>query len=105
MVINKGLRIRIYGLVAAVLGSLTLQIVFLGLTALWNPEEEAYAVVTLVVFVGAFCCATAGEGILVIKPISDALDAGGNCCRFPRDGGGARRSVADAGGRGGGTSV
>ncbi|KHN19537.1 hypothetical protein glysoja_027794 [Glycine soja] len=24
--------------------------------------------------------ATAGEGILVIKPISDALDAGGNCC-------------------------
>ncbi|XP_028790706.1 uncharacterized protein LOC114746641 [Neltuma alba] len=97
LVINKGLRIRIYGLAFAVLGSLTVQIVFLGVMALWNPDEDLYSVATLVVFLSALCSATAGEGILVIKPISDALDAGGKCCQIPSEGGQSRRSTAGVG--------
>ncbi|XP_027337123.1 uncharacterized protein LOC113850778 [Abrus precatorius] len=80
LVINKGLRARIYGLTITVLVGLPLQIVSLGFTVLWNPRQELYSVFSLLVFLGAFCCATVGEGILVIKPISDALDAGGSCC-------------------------
>ncbi|XP_058753013.1 uncharacterized protein LOC131626200 [Vicia villosa] len=82
LVINKGLRIRIYGLASVVLVALPLQVVALAFTVLWNPEDDIYGVVSLVVFLTAFCCAVTGEGILVIKPISDALDAGGHSCRL-----------------------
>ncbi|KAK7319810.1 hypothetical protein RJT34_04537 [Clitoria ternatea] len=80
LAINKGLRGRIYGLVSVVLVALPLQVVSLGFTMLWDPREEVYGIISLLVFLGAFCCATIGEGILVIKPISDALDAGGGAC-------------------------
>ncbi|KAG5036072.1 hypothetical protein AAZX31_04G212100 [Glycine max] len=80
LVINKGLRVRIYVLASIVLVAIPLQIVSLGFSVLWSPHQEVYGVVSLVGFLAAFGCATAGEGILVIKPISDALDAGGNCC-------------------------
>ncbi|KAK7350956.1 hypothetical protein VNO77_10042 [Canavalia gladiata] len=80
LVINKGLRVRIYALASAVLLALPLQVMSLGFTVLWSPNEEVYAVVSLIVFLSAFCCAVTGEGILVIKPISDALHAGGQCC-------------------------
>ncbi|KAK2390812.1 plasminogen activator inhibitor [Trifolium repens] len=80
LVINKNLRIRIYALGSVVLVALPLQVVSLAFTVIWTPEDEIYGVASLVVFLGAFCCAVTGEGILVIKPISDALDAGGNCC-------------------------
>ncbi|KAK7362702.1 hypothetical protein VNO77_04822 [Canavalia gladiata] len=83
LAINKGLRVRIYVLASAVLIALPLQVISLGFTALWSLHEEVYNIVSLMVFLGAFCCAAIGEGILVIKPISDALDAGGFCC--PRD--------------------
>ncbi|CAL5204116.1 unnamed protein product [Lathyrus oleraceus] len=82
LVINKGLRIRIYGLGSVVLVALPLQASALAFTVLWNPEDGIYGVVSLVVFLGAFCCAVTGEGILVIKPISDALEAGGHSCRW-----------------------
>lgn len=95
--INKGLRIRIYGLAFAILGSLMLQIVFLGVTVMWSPDDDSYFVVTLMVFLSAFCSATVGEGILVIKPISDALDAGGKCRPITRDGGQSGRSTVEAG--------
>ena len=80
LVINKGLRIRIYALASVVLVALPLEVVSLAFTVLWSPNDEVYAVVSLLIFLGAFCCAVTGEGILVIKPISDALDAGGNGC-------------------------
>ena len=86
LVINKGLRTRIYGLAFGVLISLPLQILFLGLTELCNPDEEAYGVVALGIFMGAFCCAAVGQGVLVIKPVSDALDAGGDRCRWSSGG-------------------
>ncbi|TKY74040.1 hypothetical protein E2542_SST02799 [Spatholobus suberectus] len=82
LVINKGLRVRIYVLASTVLVALPLQVVSLGFSVLWSPREELHGVVSLVGFLSAFCCATTGEGILVIKPISDALDAGGNCCSW-----------------------
>ncbi|KAK7410750.1 hypothetical protein VNO78_01801 [Psophocarpus tetragonolobus] len=76
LVINKGLRVRIYLLASIVLFALPLQIVSLGFTVLWSPHQELYALVSFLSFLAAFSCATTGEGILVIKPISDALDAG-----------------------------
>ncbi|KAL2339566.1 hypothetical protein Fmac_007506 [Flemingia macrophylla] len=80
LVINKGLRLRIYALSAVMLLALPLQVVALGFTVLWSPQEKLYGVVSFVGFLSALCCAITGEGILVIKPISDALDAGGNSC-------------------------
>lgn len=86
LVINKGLRVRICALAVVVLVGIPMQVVALGFTALWTPKDEVYGVVSLAVFLGAFCCAVTGEGILVIKPISDALAAGGNSCKWvPRE--------------------
>ncbi|KAI4307049.1 hypothetical protein L6164_030279 [Bauhinia variegata] len=84
LVINKGLRRRIHELSLTILIALLLQIVSLMLTNFWDPDEVAYGVASLVAFLGAFACAAAGQGIMVIKPISDALDAGGSCCRWSR---------------------
>ncbi|MED6153232.1 hypothetical protein PIB30_099817 [Stylosanthes scabra] len=78
LVINKGLRLRIYGLSIALLFALPIQVVALGFTAVWTPESQLYGVSSLVVFLGAFVCAVTGEGFMVIKPISDALEAGTN---------------------------
>ncbi|KGN53609.1 hypothetical protein Csa_014834 [Cucumis sativus] len=76
MVINKSLRIRLYALAFTVMISLPLQIIFLGLSALWRPDQPTYSLLSLLVFLSAFLCATAGEGILVIVPIADSLAAG-----------------------------
>ncbi|KAJ7965279.1 Plasminogen activator inhibitor [Quillaja saponaria] len=82
MVINKGLRYRLYGLIFAVVVSLPVQILCLGLSVLWNPDEMANSVVALVAFLSTFSCASVGEGILVIKPVADALDVEGTCSRW-----------------------
>ncbi|KAJ7959408.1 Plasminogen activator inhibitor [Quillaja saponaria] len=74
MVINKGLRYRLFGLIFSVVVSLPVQILCLGLSVLWNPDEMAYSTVAFVAFLSTFSCATVGEGILVIKPVADALD-------------------------------
>lgn len=76
MVINKALRVRIYGLAFTVIISVPAQIVFLGLSVLWKPEEPVYCVVALLVFLSSFVCAVVGQGILVIRPIADTLAAG-----------------------------
>ncbi|KAK7282528.1 hypothetical protein RIF29_11383 [Crotalaria pallida] len=82
LVINKGLRVRIYALATTILFALPLQIMALGLTTFFKPDEDFFGVISLLGFLGAFFCAVSGEGILVIKPISDALDAGVNCCKW-----------------------
>lgn len=79
LVINKSLRIRVYGLAFTIMLALPLQIIFLGLSAHWKPDDPTYSVVTLVVFFSTFLCAAAGEGILVIVPITDSLAAGVEC--------------------------
>lgn len=82
LAINKSLRVRIYVLAFSVLTSLAVQILSLGLSSFWSPEELAYGAVALVVFISTFLCAAMGEGMLVIRPIADALAAGGECCRW-----------------------
>lgn len=80
MVINKGLRMRIYVLAIAISMSLSTEIVFMGLSVLWRPENPSHAAAALVVFLSALSCAVAGEGMLVIRPIADALAASGGGC-------------------------
>ncbi|XP_062074841.1 uncharacterized protein LOC133778837 [Humulus lupulus] len=80
VVINKALRLRIYGLAFTVLVSLPLQIAMLGLSAAWLPDQAAYGSVSLAVFLLTFSCAVVGEGILVIKPIADSLAVRGQQC-------------------------
>uniref|UniRef100_A0A803PPW3 Uncharacterized protein n=1 Tax=Cannabis sativa TaxID=3483 RepID=A0A803PPW3_CANSA len=74
------LRLRIYGLALTVLISLPLQIVMLGLSVVWSPDQTAYGGVSLAVFLLTFFCAVVGEGILVIKPIADSLAVRGQQC-------------------------
>lgn len=73
LVINRGLRLRIYALAVSVMVTLPGEILFLGLSFLWGPKEAAYVVVVLVACVSVVPGATAGEGILVIVPIIEAL--------------------------------
>ncbi|PON71995.1 plasminogen activator inhibitor [Parasponia andersonii] len=80
VVINKALRVRIYGLALTVLISLPVQIVMLGLSAAWTPDDDAYGGVSLAVFLSTLSCAVVGEGILVIKPIADSLAVRGQSC-------------------------
>lgn len=82
LVINRGLRLRIYALAISVMVTLPVEILFLGLSVLWRPEEAAYVVVVLVACVSVVACAAAGEGILVIVPIVEALSSSGDCCRW-----------------------
>ncbi|CAN0922704.1 hypothetical protein LINGRAHAP2_LOCUS33194 [Linum grandiflorum] len=76
LVINKGLRMRLYGLTLVVMVTLPLQLVSLGFSVMWTPRDEAYAVLSLVIFLTALVIAAVGEGILVIRPIADSLAVG-----------------------------
>lgn len=78
LVINKGTRVRIRLLAAAVASSIPLQILFLTLSSFWSPGTVEYGGVMLGMFLCAAACAVAAQGILVIKPIVDALTSGDN---------------------------
>ncbi|CAI9762509.1 unnamed protein product [Fraxinus pennsylvanica] len=80
-VINKSIRVRINVLLAAVMVALPMQIICLGLSWLWLPEDDEYGYVVLVMFFFITTCMAVGEVILIIKPITDALAAEGECCR------------------------
>lgn len=76
-VINKSIRARIDMLVSTLMITLPMQMLCLALTFLWSPDDLAYCFVVLAMF---FCVAwllVVGLVILVIKPIIDALAAGG----------------------------
>ncbi|XP_010539145.1 PREDICTED: uncharacterized protein LOC104813274 [Tarenaya hassleriana] len=75
LVINKALRIRIYVLTMAVLVTLPVEIVFLGLSVLWKPERASSEISAFVAFLSMLICAVAGQDILVIRPITDSLTA------------------------------
>lgn len=91
MVINKALRVRIYGLATAVLTSVPAQIAFLGLSVVWDPNEALYGVMAMLVFLSTFVCAMVGQGILVIRPIADSLAAGADFSSRCNSEGGRRR--------------
>ncbi|KAK9914566.1 hypothetical protein M0R45_038338 [Rubus argutus] len=86
LVINKGLRMRIYALAVTVLVPLPVQVVLLAVSVVWRPDKPAFAAVSFVVFLVTFFCFAVGQGILVIKPIADSLAAGGACCRWNPNG-------------------
>ncbi|CAA3011651.1 uncharacterized protein LOC111403609 [Olea europaea subsp. europaea] len=81
VVINKSIRVRINVLLAAIMVALPMQIICLGLSWLWLPEDDEYGCVVLVMFFCIVTCMVVGEVILIIKPITDALVAGCECCR------------------------
>ncbi|KAL5726795.1 hypothetical protein ACHQM5_000052 [Ranunculus cassubicifolius] len=76
LVINRGLRIRLYALMLSVVVTVPLQVVLLVVSTLWNPVNPSYNGITLVMFLIVLLCAAVGEGILVIRPILDALAVG-----------------------------
>jgi len=80
-VINKSIRVRISVLLAAVMVALPMQIICLGLSWLWLPEDDEYGYVVLVMFFFITTCMAVGEVILIIKPTTDALAAEAECCR------------------------
>ncbi|XP_052181557.1 uncharacterized protein LOC127794480 [Diospyros lotus] len=82
LVINKGTSFRIHALAFSILISLPMQVIFLAFSSFFRPEEAIYSCFMLGKFVCVLCCATVGESVLVIKPITDALSAGGDCCQW-----------------------
>ncbi|OWM75519.1 uncharacterized protein LOC116194045 [Punica granatum] len=82
LVINKGLRARIYGLVIGVLVPLPIQVVLLIISAFSAPQKPAFGGIAFGILAGPLVCAAVGEAILVLNPITDALAVGGDCCRW-----------------------
>ncbi|KAG8381079.1 hypothetical protein BUALT_Bualt06G0084800 [Buddleja alternifolia] len=88
LVINKGIRQRISMLATTVMVALPLQIICLSLSWLWmSPEDAVYGSLVLAMFVSVAWCMAVGEVILVLRPIRDTLEAGGDCCRWSPGGG------------------
>ncbi|XP_039045324.1 uncharacterized protein LOC120185074 [Hibiscus syriacus] len=75
-VINKALKLRIYVLAFTILVCLPLQILLMGLSAFWTQDNPStHNGLAIAVFLTTFTCAGVGEGILVVKPIADSLNA------------------------------
>ncbi|XP_060178048.1 uncharacterized protein LOC132607959 isoform X1 [Lycium barbarum] len=79
-VINKKIRVRLNMLATSFLILLPLQILCLGLSPLWQPAEPTHGYAILAMDLAVAWCVVIGEVILVIRPIADALAAGGACC-------------------------
>lgn len=73
LVINKKLRVRLYALAAVVVVSLSAQVSALAASLLWNPSSYASQGLGLVSFASMLVCTSAGEAILVVQPVADAL--------------------------------
>ncbi|GFZ06390.1 hypothetical protein Acr_18g0005600 [Actinidia rufa] len=82
LVINKSTRVRIHALAFSVLICLPLQILFLASSSFWRPGTAAYGGVMFGMFISVAVCVAVGESVLVIRPIADALAAGGEYCRW-----------------------
>lgn len=76
VVINRYLQRRLYGLVGAILVLLPLHVLFLGLSVLSKPTHVPFELLSFFGFIMVLLCTTVGEGILVIRPIADALAVG-----------------------------
>lgn len=85
IVINKGLRVRIYMLAFTVIASISAQLVFLASSVFWKSLDLPFDWLGFVVFLTVLLCAAVGEGILVIKPITDAMAVGGHFYRCDGD--------------------
>lgn len=76
VVINRYLQRRLYGLLGALLLLLPLHVSFLGLSVLSKPTHLTFELLSFFGFIMVLLCTTVGEGILVIRPIADALAVG-----------------------------
>uniref|UniRef100_A0A3Q7GSH8 Uncharacterized protein n=1 Tax=Solanum lycopersicum TaxID=4081 RepID=A0A3Q7GSH8_SOLLC len=79
-VINKKIRVRLNMLATSFMILLPVQILCLGLSPLWQPAEPIHGYVVLAMDLAVAWCVVIGEVILVIRPIADALAAGGAFC-------------------------
>ncbi|PWA97138.1 hypothetical protein CTI12_AA032290 [Artemisia annua] len=86
LVINKTIRVRINMLGMTVMLALLVQTLFLGAESLWMPEEIGFGAVLLGIIVNVAVCAVVGEIVLVIKPVMEALETGGECSGDSNDG-------------------
>lgn len=73
LVINKGLRRRIYILVFSIVTLLPLRVTLLGILVLLKPGLLAYEAVVFLSFVLVLCCIGIGIVILVYFPVADML--------------------------------
>ncbi|KAJ7531713.1 hypothetical protein O6H91_14G055500 [Diphasiastrum complanatum] len=73
LVINRKLQLRIYTLVLAIVLLLPFHFIFMGLSVLSPPTQAIYEVLSFMGFLTILFCTGLGEGILVIRPIADAL--------------------------------
>ena len=76
VIINRCLQRRLYGLLGALLVLLPLHVMFLGLSVLSKPSRLPFELISFFGFIMVLLCTTVGEGILVIRPIADALAVG-----------------------------
>lgn len=77
VVINKSIRARIDMLVSTLMFTLPMQILCLALTFLWSPNDLAYCFAVLTMFFSVAWLLVVSLVILVIKPITEAIAAGG----------------------------
>lgn len=73
LVINKGLKKRVYTLIFFVSGFYPLRVLLLGLSVIFKPEDAVFEVVAFLAFLSLFCCVGVGICILVYFPIADSL--------------------------------
>ncbi|XP_071716779.1 uncharacterized protein [Rutidosis leptorrhynchoides] len=73
LVINKGLRKRVYTLIFFVSSFFPLRVLLLGLSVLFKPGEVVFEVIAFLAFVAFLCCVGVGICILVYFPIADSL--------------------------------
>lgn len=73
LAINKSLRNRLCGLAISVVLSLSLQFLAMALSVIWRPGELGFEVSSLISFFAVLACTLVGEGLLVIRPMADAL--------------------------------
>ncbi|GMJ12607.1 candidate G-protein Coupled Receptor 1 [Hibiscus trionum] len=73
LVINKGLRKRVYTLIFSVLSLLLLRVVLLGLSVLSKPEQFLFEALAFSAFLVQLCCAGICICILVCCPVKDCL--------------------------------
>ncbi|GMI74369.1 candidate G-protein Coupled Receptor 1 [Hibiscus trionum] len=76
LVINKGLRKRVYTLIFSVLSLLQLRVVLLGLSVLSKPEQFLFEALAFSAFLVQLCCAGVCICILVFYPVKDCLALG-----------------------------
>ncbi|KAF5786528.1 hypothetical protein HanXRQr2_Chr10g0442001 [Helianthus annuus] len=73
LVINKGLKKRVYTLIFFVSGFYPLRVLLLGLSVLFTPGDAVFEVVAFLAFLSLLCCVGVGICVLVYFPIADSL--------------------------------